>query len=76
MGMFLLRFEGTGFGSSRVGEVWALTDASSGYVGRFCWAALRVVSGVDLGACCGLVVWWWYTCEEHVFANKAGEALF
>ena len=79
MGVFLLRSEGTGSGSSRVGEVWALTDARSDYVGRFGWAAVPSVSllcWVDLGACVGLVIRWWGTCEKHVFAGKAGEALF
>ena len=78
MGVFLLRFEGTGSGSSYVGEVWALSDTRSGYVGRFCRATVSLVSllcWVDLGACVGLVIRWWSACEEHVFAGKAGEAL-
>ena len=48
--MFLLRFAGTGFGSSCVREVWAMSDAVSGDVGRFVWAASSVVGGVGLGA--------------------------
>ena len=54
--MFLLRFAGTGFGSSCVREVWAMSDAVSGDVGRFVWAASAVVGGVGLGACCVLVL--------------------
>ena len=78
MGVFLLRFEGTGSGSSYVGEVWALPDTRSGYVGRFGRATVSSVSllcWVDLGACVGLVIRWWSACEEHVFAGKAGEVL-
>ena len=55
--MFLLRFGSTGFGYSCVREVWVMSDAVSGDVGRFVWAALSVVGGVGLGACCVLVLW-------------------
>ena len=48
--MFLLRFAGTGFGSSCFREVWAMSDAVSGDIGWFVWAVSSVSGGVGLGA--------------------------
>ena len=74
MGVVLLCFVEAGFGSAGVREVWAVTDAVAGDVGRFGWAGCCVVCVIRLG-----LDWaffrWGVTCEEHVFSGEAGKAL-
>ena len=72
--MVLLCFAEAGFSPAGVREVWAVTDAGAGDVGRFGWAGFCVVSVVRLGL--GWAFFrWGNTCEEHVFSGKAGKAL-